>query len=648
MVDHVSFDNRVREATHRNYGSRSKALFDVFEEKLCERGLVRELTYVRQSTAYGCLAGSTESDGGQVLVALVEASTGADVGIDALQAAVAGLQQFLDNAIEGYCADRDPDIQALHSMFSGFRDTDLSATTTALLFTPGRVDAQARDKVSAGARCPVEIVDLEDLYERSNAVTTEVIQFADLSPEPTLLHPAGLDAGDHELWMGVVPGQTLARLFAIRGTRLLDANVRMFLGEKGVNKGIAETIAENPSRFAAYNNGVTMVVDDLVVKDGQVVSASNVSVVNGGQTTVSIFRAGRKGVDLAEVRVPLKVVHLTSEDDVRRKALLGNISRFANTQNSVKDTDRLVQDSPHPELQQASLELRDEANSGWFYERIRGEFATIEMADATRFEALERDFPAHQRMKVEDVAKAWMAWWGQPHVGAASATKAFSAYHGRLLVERHSGHWNTETHHLKTVGLMLMHKHLHPLIQANFSALRSASLPHTIGEMARVTDQTLNLVGFGRRGALDETCKKLLERLAHRVDPVIRAATEEENPLEFAKTEACTQAIQSHDITPDVRSLVDRLDRIEDGTNVPDPLAYLVQHGKTKVWDSFHFRKARLGADLNGSYFGKSMRKWPNLSPGGTEVVLAMWTKALSEGYLEQFPGPDDLHGRNG
>ena len=123
---------------------------------------------------------------------------------------------------------------------------------------------------------------------------------------------------------------------AIRGTRLLDANVRMFLGEKGVNRGIAETIKENPTRFAAYNNGVTMVVDDLIVEGGQVISAKNVSVVNGGQTTVSIFRAGRKGVDLAEVRVPLKVVHLTSEDDVRRKALLGNISRFANTQNSVR------------------------------------------------------------------------------------------------------------------------------------------------------------------------------------------------------------------------------------------------------------------------------------------------------------------------
>ena len=165
--------------------------------------------------------------------------------------------------------------------------------------------------------------------------------------------------------------------------------------------------------------------------------------------------------------------------------------------------------------------------------------------------------------------------------------------------------------------------------------------------MARVTDRKLNLVGIGRRGALDETCKKLLEGLAHRVDPVIRAATEEENPLEFAKTEACTQAIQSCELGQDIRSLVDQLDRIEDGIDVPDPLAYLVQQGKSKVWDSFWFRKARLGSDLNGSYFGNSMKKWPKLSAGGTNVVMGMWAKAVSEGYLEQFPGPDDLHGRN-
>ena len=80
--------------------------------------------------------------------------------------------------------------------------------------------------------------------------------------------------------------------------------------------------------------------------------------MNGGQTTVSIFNAHRKGVDLTKVSVPIKFIHLTVSHPVGKKNLLEAISRFSNTQSKVNDADRMVNMAPHPELQEVSQKER--------------------------------------------------------------------------------------------------------------------------------------------------------------------------------------------------------------------------------------------------------------------------------------------------
>ena len=91
--------------------------------------------------------------------------------------------------------------------------------------------------------------------------------------------------------MGVIPGETLAKLYDRVGIPLLDGNVRHFLGQVGPNKGIAQTIIDEPERFCSYNNGITVVAEGANIVDGKLSSADQISVVNGGQTSVSIFQS---------------------------------------------------------------------------------------------------------------------------------------------------------------------------------------------------------------------------------------------------------------------------------------------------------------------------------------------------------------------
>ena len=133
--------------------------------------------------------------------------------------------------------------------------------------------------------------------------------------------------------------------------QLYQKNVRQFLGNRRkINKGIADTLNNNPDKFGLYNNGITIVVskfDQHSAFDG-VVTMREPYVVNGCQTTRTIWQvldsklqAGGSGQDDATQKwealvdlggVVTKIVSSDAEEIV-------NITRFTNSQNSVREQD---------------------------------------------------------------------------------------------------------------------------------------------------------------------------------------------------------------------------------------------------------------------------------------------------------------------
>ena len=61
-----------------------------------------------------------------------------------------------------------------------------------------------------------------------------------------------------------MPGQLIAQLYEQYGDRLLEQNVRTFLQFRGkINKGIRNTIVNEPDMFFAYNNGLTVTAENV-------------------------------------------------------------------------------------------------------------------------------------------------------------------------------------------------------------------------------------------------------------------------------------------------------------------------------------------------------------------------------------------------
>lgn len=250
--------------------------------------------------------------------------------------------------------------------------------------------------------------------------------------------PANIQGDGYEAYLAVLPGDFLSEVYRLYGGRLLEKNVRSFLSVRGnVNKGIRNTIRTEPDKFFTYNNGIACTASSIKTEnknDGLYITELNdLQIINGGQTTASLRNAVLTDkdhiVDLAKVFVPMKLTVLDeSIPDDERDIMVGNISKYSNSQNKVSNSD-LNSNSPfYVQLEKLSRKIytptmTDGHQTRWYFERSRGQYERdqMELTDAKRkqFKAYN---PRNQMMKIVDIAKFYnsvnerpfeVSWGGQ-------------------------------------------------------------------------------------------------------------------------------------------------------------------------------------------------------------------------------------------
>jgi hypothetical protein len=315
-----------------------------------------------------------------------------------------------------------------------------------LLFTNGRL-SQRREKERKpeihGLAATYEVWDIERFRRLRESGTSYEALNVDLRQQPRGGLPAVcLAAGDgsFQTWVTVFPGRLLADLYDEHGSRLLELNVRSYLQARGkVNKGILETLRQRPEDFMAYNNGITVVAEEVIagnLNDGTrgIHALQGMQIVNGGQTTASIHRASRDfGADLSRVYVQGKI---TVVDPGHFQDVVPFISQYSNTQNKVSTSDLSANHAFHIGMERVSRrEWTPNQQSRWFYERARGSYQTAKIREgATPAKRREFDqrYPVQQRFTKEDLAKFENAWRGEPHWVSKGAQKNFVHFMERI------------------------------------------------------------------------------------------------------------------------------------------------------------------------------------------------------------------------
>lgn len=219
---------------------------------------------------------------------------------------------------------------------------------------------------------------------------------------------------DYVAYLAIVPGQFLNEIYYEHGSRLLEGNVRAFLSQRGkINKGIRETIRKEPTKFFTYNNGIACTASQVVLsKDGHMIeSIEDLQIINGGQTTASLTSAALKDkLSLEDIFVPMKLTVVKNDD---YDTMIQNISKYANSQNKVKDSDLFSNHPFHRTLEMLSKRVqapiyRDNVNNTfWYYERSRGkyeqeQFKFVRKSDKDVF---LKKYPKSQVIKKEELSK---------------------------------------------------------------------------------------------------------------------------------------------------------------------------------------------------------------------------------------------------
>jgi hypothetical protein len=137
----------------------------------------------------------------------------------------------------------------------------------------------------------------------------------------------------------VVDGESIRKLYLQakeQGVSLFDKNVREYIKDLKVDRGIQETINNFAHNFLIYNNGLTIVANN-VRENGDEIIFEKMFIVNGGQTT-SILGETEQSTSLSDISVFCKIVEFDFENE-EDEEFIENISINSNNQKQIKSID---------------------------------------------------------------------------------------------------------------------------------------------------------------------------------------------------------------------------------------------------------------------------------------------------------------------
>jgi len=471
--------------------------------------------------------------------------------------------RFLGRCAEGRMAselDESTDVKSLALTVQSIYN-DLEQIRVFVLTDKVAKSKSFRPRDIAGKSVRVEIMDIERLFRHWSEGKPRdelVVDFREVSggPIPCVYVPGGTD--DYDYALTAVPGDALRFIYDRFGARLLEANVRSFLSVKrlGVNAGIQNTLRTTPGRFMAYNNGIVVVADEMRLErtaDGTpgIAWLKGLQIVNGGQTTASIYFTKKKfaEIDLSSVRVAAKVIVMKVSDPMREEALVSDISRFANSQNAVKQSDLSANKPFHVEIEKLSLSVYCPDGVGrWFYERAAGSYNTLLVREGTspaKLRQIKDAIPPARKITKTDLAKFVNAWGGNPDLVSLGSQKNFDRFMTTLtVVDGESAVPLPDVNAFKAmIAKGIIFKTMQKLVRPMFQAFQANVAAYTIAVFSdRLGGQT-KLERIWARQALSPEMVSQLTTWAGEVNDELHRTAGGKMVSEWAKRPECKQAI---------------------------------------------------------------------------------------------------------
>ena len=354
-----------------------------------------------------------------------------------------------------------------------------------------------------------------------------------------------------ESYLCVLPATLLAELYKLHSSRMLEKNVRSFLQLKGVNKGMQETIKKTPEKFIAYNNGLTITATgkELINENGSLYlrKLTDFQIVNGGQTTATIYFSKKSGLDISGIKVMAKINVAKNATEEELDDLISNISTYSNAQSRVSKVDLRSRSTQLIKLKSLSESILTPGSKKWFFERAKGEFNTLIRKNPQQKNRINKEFPKERRFTKEELAKYYTAWGDTPYLVKKGGEKVF-----RYFIENITGESKSKQSveidrifYENLIAKIILFKSLEKMYGAGSGAIgqiRSAVVPYSISILYKYTNDNKNSNPFDlqkiwKSEVIDEDLQIFFKSLMLLMNELIKKYSDSDDYGEYSKKE---------------------------------------------------------------------------------------------------------------
>lgn len=551
------------------------------------------------------------------------------------------LENFVHEAVESRLNERITEANPAYELATQLRDLGTRVSRIRLHILSNQPLSQRFKEELCGniAGIPIErhIWDfqrLKAMYESSREREAVEISLSDFNAEGIPFIEAARTANLRS-FLCVIDGTLLADLFERYGSRLLEGNVRSFLGMKGgVNKGIRATIQDAPSLFFAYNNGIAATAANVTIEnvDGRslVTRLIDLQIVNGGQTTASILNARKKDrLSLTGVTVQMKLTEVNRDD---AHDLIPKIAQFANTQNKVAIADFFANHPFHRKIEEISRRLQVPAKAGarvqskCFYERSRGQFQNERLyLTKAKKDAFDLEYPADQVVNKTELAKYDSTWSEKPHWVSLGAQKNFTKFAGQFSSKdseiTESDYWNTispsfgEVYYQQIIAVALLWKRTEAIVSSGRGTwyegdYRPQIVAYSLSLMfhsLRRSGKEFDLAQVWSRQGIDGAVEDCIQSLAIAVQKAILNPPQGmTNVGEWSKKEACWEEIRQLSVSC--------IENLRQWTVSKEDYRKAKSEGKKQGMQDDGIALQKTVLDLTASGYWQALLNWPKLT----------------------------------
>jgi hypothetical protein len=471
------------------------------------------------------------------------------------------MRSFLEESLNGFYEYLDKDSSEVYDLaYQIYQGRDNINKVRFYLFSDRRSKvANIENDELKEIEISHHIWDISRLYQiisAENERESITVDFVQISGEAIPCLETPQTSVEYKCYLATLSGSVLVELYSQHGSRLLERNVRCFLQVKGnVNQGIRDTIMEEPGKFLAYNNGLAVVaegVETVELEGGGIGIARmhNFQIINGGQTTGSLFSAFHKDkADVSGIYVPIKVTEIVSEDSV--ELIAPQISKYANSQNKISAADFTANHFFHRRIEELSRRVLSPAREGsqvqtyWFYERSRGQYLEAKGRERTpaRKKKWTEQHPSNQKLAKTDVAKYENTWAQHPHLVSRGAQRNFIEF--MMMIDNRDLKIDT-AYFKRLIAKAILFKQTEKIVSAQkFGGYRANIVTYTLAWLSHNTAQRIDMNALWRNQDVTPALREAIERICKQAYTHIVDAPGGANVTEWCKKTECWDKFKS-------------------------------------------------------------------------------------------------------